>query len=468
MERITRGIMGALVATFAVWNTSPAPAQGLTPATDQSWPQSQPQHSPTPQARPYGPSAPGELPPGTVPAPATPAVPTAPEPGTPTSPFAPATPGAGDDAAGAFETASPAAGGVPGGAGGVTAGNFAMLGDQAPIFGRPIPPPRPNQPGQPRSATALLAQKGLTTVPWIRAFKIADNQSPVPQDRVYFNFNYYNNVNYAVNQRLRAPVAGIQIYRYLLGFEKTFLDGMASVGIRDSINTLSAVSPRPGLGGTSTAMGDLSVYAKMILYQEWEDSRGGSAFDGFGYPAQVGGRNGYLISAGLSVNLPTGPGSFAGSTFSKSFRNTALQPFAGYFYAKDNFYLQGFEAISVPTDPNDVTILYNDIGIGYYLYRNPSSSFITAFAPTFEVHVNVPLNHRDVFNVNDPVGTADVVDLTTGGNIQIGQRTVLLLGAVTPVTGPRPFSIEAVALLNFYFGGRRNPPAGGAFPLAGQ
>jgi len=219
-------------------------------------------------------------------------------------------------------------------------------------------------------------------------------------------------------------------------------------------------------------MGDLNVFAKLVLYQQWEDRRAYSAFQGYGYPAQVGGRNGYLISGGLSLNLPTGPGGFAGAPFSKSFRNTAIQPFLGYFYSRDNFYLQGFESIDVPTDPNDVVMLYNDVGMGYYLYRNPESSFLTAFAPTFEVHVNVPLNHRDFNNVNDPVGTADVVDLTTGGNFQFGRRTVLLLGATTPVTGPRPFSIEAVALLNFYFGGTggagRQAAGPIGSPLAGQ
>jgi hypothetical protein len=351
-----------------------------------------------------------------------------------------------------------------------------MIGDQAPIFGRPTPPPPPHQPGMPRSNAGALAQKVGTTVPWIRGFKISDNQSPIPQDRIYFNFNYFNDVNYPLSRRFGSPVSGIQIYRYLLGFEKTFFNGMASIGVRDSINNLSARSTIPGLGGTFTAMGDLSVYAKVVLFEQWEEGqgrgqgqgRGGSGMQGFGFPAQAGGRNGGLISAGMAIGMPTGPGAFAGAPFSKSFRDTTLQPFMGYFYSRGNFYLQGFEAIDVPLDPHDVTILFNDIGIGYYVYRNPNSSFITAFAPTFEVHANIPLNHRDIFNVRDVAGTADVVDLTTGGNIQFGKRTVLLLGAVTPVTGPRPYAIEAVALLNFYFGGSQGRGISPAFPMAGQ
>jgi hypothetical protein len=366
------------------------------------------------------------------------------------------------EAAAAAAAFPPAAGGGLGGAGSA----FNMLGDQAPVFGRPTPPPPPHPPHPPGRITGILAAKAETTVPWIRGFKIADNQSPLPQDRVYFNFNYYNNVNYAIQRKFNAPVSGIQIYRYLGGVEKTFLDGLASVGLTDSINNLSAVSSHPGLGGTSTAMGDLTVFTKLVLFQAWEDNQAMNALGGFGYPAQVGFRNGYLISGGLALTMPTGPGGFAGAAFSKSFRTLGIQPFLGYFYSRGNFYLQGFEAIDVPTDPNDMTLIFNDIGMGYYVYRNPNlDTFITAFAPTFEVHANVPLNHTDVNNVRDPIANKTVVDLTLGGNVQFGQRTVLLLGAVTPVTGPRPYAVEAVALLNFYFGGRRIRPA---FPMAGQ
>jgi hypothetical protein len=44
-----------------------------------------------------------------------------------------------------------------------------------------------------------------------------------------------------------------------------------------------------------------------------------------------------------------------------------------------------------------------------------------------------------------------VVDLTGGLNINVGERSLLSLGAVTPVTGPRPFSIEALLLFNVFY-----------------
>jgi hypothetical protein len=341
-----------------------------------------------------------------------------------------------------------------------------MIGDQAPTFGRPGPPGPPHIPGRPGATAGLLATKGGTTVPWIRGFKISDNQSPIPQDRVFFSFNYYNNVNYALNQRLQTPISGIQVYRYQLGLEKTFLNGNASIGLRDSLNNLSAVSPVRGLGGTSSAVGDLNLFTKFVLWQRWEGGGSPLGQNGNNYMAQGFGRNGGLFTGGLALTLPTGSGGFAGAPFSRSFHDTAFQPFVGYYFSRGRFYIQGFEAINVPTDENDVTIMYHDLGVGYFAYRNPRyDTFITGFAPTGEIHVNTPFNHHGVYSTRDFAGTPTVVDLTLGGNVQFGRRTVLMLGAVTPVTGPRPYSIEAVALLNVYFGGRRVPPLASGYPM---
>ena len=81
---------------------------------------------------------------------------------------------------------------------------------------------------------------------------------------------------------------------------------------------------------------------------------------------------------------------------------------------------------------------YNDIGIGYFLYRdrNPNA-LVSSIAPTFETHINIPLNHRGVFQVNDPAGTADVVDLTYGVNILLRRTAMVTAAFVNPVTGPR-------------------------------
>jgi hypothetical protein len=302
----------------------------------------------------------------------------------------------------------------------------------------PFPPPRP--PGVPRPRGATLVS------PSIRGIKISEDQSPRPQDRVYFTFNYFQGVNDQVNQRLQAPIGYTQVFRYIGGFEKTFLDGQGSVGFRvplDSVTANSASSRASGdFGGTSTAVGDMSIYGKYILLENRE--------------------TGSLLSGGLAVTAPTGPGRFAGfDTFAPSPHGTSFQPFIGYIYNTGRLYFHGFTIVDVTTTGQDPVLLYNDFGLGYFLLRpDPralSTPFISMIAPTFEVHVTDPLNHRNPYSLRDPAGMTDIVNLTYGINIGIFERTLVTFGVVTPVTSPKPFDFEAMAFVNYFFGPRRRP-----------
>jgi hypothetical protein len=333
-----------------------------------------------------------------------------------------------------------------------------MLGDMAP-FSRvhqlfvapnlqPPPTPVPGQPPLPPTPSGAQ-NRAAAAVPWLRGFKIADNMSPRPQDRFFFTFNYFNDLNYAINRRLGDQVHNIQVYREMFGLEKTFLDGTASIGIRLPLNSLSADSPIRGLGGTSTAVGNLTVFSKFVL---WQDFNTGS-----------------LVSTGLAVTAPNGGSRFAGAPSSPPFRDTQIQPFVGYIWKRDRWFMQGFEAIDVPTLSSDVTMLYNDVGIGYFLYQAAQrDAFVTSIVPVFETHINVPLNHRGALRFNDPAGTPDVVDLTFGVNFILGRRAVFTAGFVDPVTGPRPFDFEWTALLNVFFGRTRNFQQSQFLPVIGQ
>jgi hypothetical protein len=318
-----------------------------------------------------------------------------------------------------------------------------MLGDQGAAgnisipgiaFGRPGTPGFAPPPGQfiPKVGSASIL------IPSIRGFKIGEYESPLPQDRAYVAFNFFDRVNEAVDLKFGGDIHNVSVYRETFGVEKTILTDDFSVGLRIPLDTLSAESALPGIGGTSTDVGDLTVILK---YAYWHNRETGSA-----------------LSAGLCVTAPTGPDAFANQTSFKTFHDTILQPFLGYRWVSGDFYVHGFLALDVPTDPNDVTILYNDLGIGYYLFRASADSHrcVTAVVPTFEVHVNDPLNHRGVFNVNDVAGLQDVVDLTTGVHFELGKRAQLALGVVTPVTGPKPFDFEVLAQFSFRFGGGRS------------
>ena len=56
------------------------------------------------------------------------------------------------------------------------------------------------------------------------SYSIGDDENPRPQDRLYFEFNYFNDAS--------TPTTRIDLSRETFGFEKTFLDGNASIGVR--------------------------------------------------------------------------------------------------------------------------------------------------------------------------------------------------------------------------------------------
>ncbi len=280
--------------------------------------------------------------------------------------------------------------------------------------------------------TPRSANGEIVLVPSIRKFKIAEDENPRPVDRVYFGFNFYDHVNKSVDDRLGIFPEHLRVYRETFGLEKTFLDQNASIGLRLHLNTLEADSTVPGLDTSHTDVGDLMVILKYAFCQNRQ--------------------TGSLLSGGLAITTPTGPDAFADSRLSNNIHSTSLQPYVGYIWVADNLYVQGFSSIDVPTESRDVTILYNDIGIGYYIYRNRDNCrLLSGIVPTFEVHVNTPLNHRGAFNFSDPTGTPDWVDFTYGINFEVHRRSTFGVGFVTPVTGPKPFDYEVLAQLNLRF-----------------
>jgi hypothetical protein len=66
-----------------------------------------------------------------------------------------------------------------------------------------------------------------------------------------------------------------------------------------------------------------------------------------------------------------------------------------------------------------------------------------------EVHVNTPLNHRG--QKRFPIGAFDTVTITAGATFGLGQSSALNLGVNSPVTGPKPYVVEAMAQLNIRY-----------------
>jgi hypothetical protein len=299
-----------------------------------------------------------------------------------------------------------------------------MIGDLSPLYAHSAITPAPPLPPGPHGSALPY--------PSLRNFKVSENQSPRPQDRVFFDFNFYSNVNSTVNTAQRSPVNRLNAYTYMWGFEKTFDGGNGSIGMRLPLNSITAQSTTIA-APTSTALGNLDIFAKYILKQNVE--------------------TGSLISAGFQITPPTATSRFAGAPYLYGLNTTYFQPFIAYLWRKDRFFVQGFSGFDFPANNADVTFMYNDVGLGYLLYQNTDTSrFITMIAPTFEVHVNTPFNHRNPYNTYDPAASAYVTNLTYGLNVMLYGRAMVTTALVTPVSSPKPFDAEFALLLNYFFG----------------
>jgi hypothetical protein len=312
-----------------------------------------------------------------------------------------------------------------------------MIGDLSPLYSgtaNAVSTPVHSALGHAPPPPSGLHGVGLP-YPTVRNFKISENQSPKPQDRVFFDFNYYNNVNGAVNAVDQTHVDHMKAYTYMWGFEKTFDNGNGSFGMRLPLNTLTADSNPIGAVSTptSSALGNLDLFAKYILKQNTQ--------------------TGSLITAGFALTPQTATTRFAGAPYVQSLNTTYFQPFIAYLWRADRLYVQGFSGFDFPANNADVTLMYNDIGLGYFVYRDEDRShFLTAIAPTFEVHVNSPFNHRNPFNVYDPAASATVCNLTYGVNVLFYGRSMLTAALVTPVTSPKPFDTECALYFNWFYG----------------
>jgi hypothetical protein len=219
----------------------------------------------------------------------------------------------------------------------------------------------------------------------------------------------------------------VNLYREIFGFEKSFLDGAASVEVR-----VPVLQQTGDLNGFSTSdIGDLTIIGKYAILRDRA--------------------TGNVLSGGLAVTAPTSPGV---ATTDGYIHSTLVQPFVGYLYNFDRFYVQAFHSVVVPTDSRDVTILFNDVGLNYWLYKAESNRVLNFVVPTVELHVTTPLDHRGAgaYNdINNPLWVPDMVVTTVGVHFGVFKNGTLTVGAATPVTAPRTFGVEGFVQLNWRF-----------------
>jgi hypothetical protein len=137
---------------------------------------------------------------------------------------------------------------------------------------------------------------------------------------------------------------------------------------------------------------------------------------------------------------------------------------------------------------NEQALMHLDFGMGYWLYRNCESSFLTGVAPMIELHYTTTLNNAQIRtlpadysffaaklpsggfdpNIVNAVGAfapqvgnqanrVDLLDLTVGTTVEIARQAQVGVAASFPLHGGdnRTFDWELEVQVNFLLGGPR-------------
>jgi hypothetical protein len=270
-----------------------------------------------------------------------------------------------------------------------------------------------------RSSSSSSSSGSVTSIVSVGGFKIAENESPMPQDRIYVTYNFYDNVNESFNG------SGTDVHREVLGFEKTLLGGDASIGMRIPFNQITGDS-----SSNRNQFGDLSFILKYAFIRDCQTGNG--------------------ASGGLVVTAPTGK-SF--DTGTDSVNPWYFQPWAGFLINGDSgCYVHGFIDVAIPSDSTAPVLLSADLGVGYWIYRsNCCEDTLGGIAPTFEIHSNNPLTHRYSYGSTDSIFVQDELNLTAGAIFQCHQGSQFGIAAGVPVMGPKPWEFEILASFNLKF-----------------
>ena len=305
-----------------------------------------------------------------------------------------------------------------------------------------------------------------------RRFKIGSNQSPLPQHRVFFNYQYFDDaLRVSRFNDFDTPTPDIEsqdidVNRYTVGGEALIWRNIASIQLQvPIISTLDSTivgfdddtigDPLPA--GKDTQLGNIALALKVLLYRDCC----------------------VAYSAGLGIDLPTADDIFFENDSDESIfvenETVTLSPFVGMLYTPNSrFFAQGFAQASLPTNGNTVTRrdlpgpdmvgeldeqsqLYLDLAVGYWLYKNCCCNSVRGLAPIAELHYTTNLEDGDplVFEDDESIivpNDADFLNLTLGAIVALG-NTQVRPAAVIPLSDDddKPFDYEFTVQINQFF-----------------
>jgi hypothetical protein len=279
-----------------------------------------------------------------------------------------------------------------------------------------------------------------------RRFKIAEENSPIPTDRAFFNYNFFHSAVLGADEHSH------NFNRFVFGLEKTFFDGQTSVEVRipfgaglDAVQSFEAVGAAPPI--LAAEFGNVPVAFKAVLGRSEHQ----------------------ILSAGVAVMFPTGNDGRLRDEFGDDFfrvnnRAVYVQPFVGWLWTPNRrLFLELFAQADFDTDGNpvlrtdqsgrfqtigrfqDQSLLLLDMKAGFRLYQNQEARFLTGIIPAVELHYTSTMQSTDTVGpMTNPFNRTDWLNITAGLHFLLGTRSTLTVASCAPLrTGEAgPFDSE--------------------------
>jgi hypothetical protein len=289
------------------------------------------------------------------------------------------------------------------------------------------------------------------------SYNISENNTSIPTDRVYFIYNAFFNALQTTTGGFQPTTNSVDLHRYLIGFEKTFLDGNASIDFRMPLFSGLDFQDSGFVGNTGN-VGNLAMYLKGLLYIDDD----------------------VALASGMGIGLPTGSDVRLQSQndfLTIQNQSVRLMPFVAMTMSPgEKWFVQSFGQVNFAASGNDViggsgnygvfteqNLLQFDLGLGRWMWRDSQRDLFTGLAGIAELHytttiqdsdtVNIPITSVFGGNVTNSANRLDLLNLTSGLHFQLGPMSNLRVGAVVPLRAEpdRVFDSELQVFFNRFF-----------------
>jgi hypothetical protein len=317
-----------------------------------------------------------------------------------------------------------------------------------------------------KSAPAPLVLPGL--------FTAINVESAITQTRLFMEYGGFHGFE-VTNPSGVGTFKGFNLNVLTIGAELAIPEDGVSIYVR--VPGLNASNNSSGLD--IDGWGDVSVGFKWALCT-WDET--GSAIT-VGTTVALPTANDlkittnrYFFAFDPTGKIRTANGLTLPSNLTRTVNPTYFQPWVAGLCVDNRLILSAYVAGVIPSDDHFATFVNADVGIGWMLYRSCcQDDVVTSIVPTLNVQGLIPVSHQGTpqgsfnpagtLNVNGATGqlsdTSPQTDfsvnspyqvfVTGGATFGFGCHAAVSVGAVTPVLGPKAYSVGGVAAFNLLF-----------------